>query len=142
MDVQSCLNILRDSGVDVDAAVDRLMGNGELYLKFVKRLPEQLNLAVIREALARRDAETFHFYLHTLKGFASNLGITEIAGKAQAGLIEFRAAQFRSAAKLERCLEEIEAAGEKVSAVLMEMEAAEHAHEEKGQGGTECAAPY
>ena len=130
MDTQSCLNILRDNDVDVDTAVDRLMGNDDLYLEFIKRLPEQLNLAVIREALAQKDSETFHFYLHALKGFASNLGITEIADAAQAGLIEFRATQFRNATKLEGLLDEIEASGEKFSTALGEIEEIEHVSEE------------
>lgn len=130
MDMQDCLNILRNNDVDVDTAVDRLMGNDDLYLEFIKRLPDQLNLAVIREAMAQKDAETFHFYLHALKGFASNLGITEIADAAQAGLIEFRATQFRNLTKLEGLLDEIEASGEKFSTALGEIEEIEHAGEE------------
>lgn len=121
MDMQDCLDVLRRNDVDVDSAVDRLMGNDDLYLDFVKRLPEQLNLAAIREALSRQDAETFHFYLHNLKGFAINLGINEIADAAQAGLTEFRATQFRNTAKLEGLLEEIEASAEKFSSALVEI---------------------
>ena len=135
-DMQSCLDILRNNDVDVDTAVDRLMGNDDLYLDFIKRLPDQLNLAALREALAREDAESFHFYLHDLKGFASNLGITEIADAAQAGLIEFRATQFRNATKLEGLLEEIEASGEKFSSALGEIEEIEHdggENDEKGK---------
>lgn len=131
-DMQSCLDILRNNDVDVDTAVDRLMGHNELYLEFIKRLPEELNLASIREALVQQDAEAFHFYLHGLKGFASNLGITEIADAAQAGLIEFRASQFRNTTKLEGLLEEIEASGEKFSSALGEIAEIEHASEEGG----------
>lgn len=132
MDMQTCLNILRNNDVDVDTAVDRLMGNDDLYLEFIKRLPDQMNLTVIREAMAQQDAETFHFYLHALKGFASNLGITEIADAAQAGLIEFRATQFRNVTKLEGLLDEIEASGEKFSTALGEIEEIEHSCEENG----------
>ncbi len=130
-DMQHCLEILRENDVDVDTAVDRLMGHNELYLEFIKRLPEELNLASIREALAQQDAESFHFYLHGLKGFASNLGITEIADAAQAGLIEFRATQFRNVTKLEGLLEEIEASGEKFASALGEIAEIEH---EAGEG--------
>lgn len=131
-DMQNCLEILRENDVDVDTAVDRLMGHDELYLKFIKRLPEELNLASIREALAQQDSESFHFYLHGLKGFASNLGITEIADAAQAGLIEFRATQFRNVTKLEGLLDEIEASGEKFASALGEIAEIEHAAEEDG----------
>lgn len=131
-DMQSCLDILRNNDVDVDTAVNRLMGHDELYLEFIKRLPEELNLASIREALAQQDAEAFHFYLHGLKGFASNLGITEIADAAQAALIEFRATQFRNITKLEGLLEEIEASGEKFSSALGEIAEIEHAGEAGG----------
>ena len=117
-DMQHYLNILREHDVDVDTAVGRLMGRSELYLKFIKRLPEELNLAIIREALAQQDEESFHFYLHGLKAFASNLGVTEIADTAQAGLTEFRVTKFRNTAKLESLLDDIEASGEKFASAL------------------------
>ncbi len=123
--IQSCLKILRNHDVDVDAAVGRLMGRERLYLDFVKRLPQELNLEAIRDALARQDAEEFHFYLHGLKAFASNLGVTEIADAAQAGLIEFRASQFRNVAKLESLLDDIEASGEKFASALRKIEVIE-----------------
>ena len=124
-EMQSCLDILRKNDVDVDTAVDRLMGN----LEFIKRLPEELNLAAIRQAMVQEDAESFHFYLHGLKGFAINLGITEIADAAQAGLTEFRATQFRNTTKLEGLLEEIEASGEKFASALGEIREIEEAAE-------------
>lgn len=129
-DLQSCLDVLRRNDVDVDTAVERLMGNDNMYLEFIKRLPEELNLATIREAMVQQDGETFHFYLHGLKGFASNLGITEIADAAQAGLIEFRASQFRNITKLEGLLEEIEASGEKFASAIGEIKEIEDASEE------------
>ena len=127
--MQSCLDVLRDNDVDVDNAVDRLMGNDNLYLEFIKRLPEELHLATIREALAQQDADSFHFYLHNLKGFAINLGITEIADAAQAALTEFRASQLRNVTKLEGLLEEIEALGEKFASALGEIDEIEHTGE-------------
>ena len=126
-EMQSCLDVLRNKDVDVDNAVDRLMGNDNLYLEFIKRLPEELHLATIREALKQQDAEAFHFHLHNLKGFAINLGITEIADAAQAGLTEFRASQFRNITKLQGRAEEIEASGEKLAAGLGGIEEIEHA---------------
>ena len=128
-EMQSCLDVLRDNDVDVDNAVDRLMGNDNLYLEFIKRLPEELHLATIREALAQQDADSFHFYLHNLKGFAINLGITEIADAAQAALTEFRASQFRNVTTLEGLLEEIEALGEKFASALGEIDEIEHTGE-------------
>ena len=128
-EMQSCLDVLRDNDVDVDNAVDRLMGNDNLYLEFIKRLPEELHLATIREALGQQDADSFHFYLHNLKGFAINLGFTEIADAAQAALTEFRASQFRNVTKLEGLLEEIEALGEKFASALGEIDEIEHTGE-------------
>lgn len=128
--IESCLKILRKHDVDVDTAVDRLMGREKLYLKFVKRLPEELKLEATRDALARQDAEEFHFYLHALKAFASNLGITEIADTAQAGLIEFRTSQFRNVAKLESLLDDIETSGEKFASALEKIEEIEQTTQE------------
>ena len=121
-EVQSCLDVLRNNDVDVDHAVERLMGNDNLYLEFIKRLPEELHLATIREAMLQEDEEAFHFHLHNLKGFAINLGITDIADAAQAGLTEFRASKFRNIAKMEGLLQEIEAAAEKFASALVEIQ--------------------
>lgn len=126
-EMQSCLDVLRNNDVDLDNAVERLAGNDNLYMEFIKRLPEELHLATIREALMQQDEEAFHFHLHNLKGFAINLGITEIADAAQAGLIEFRASKFRNVTKLEGLLEEIEASGEKFASALEEIEEIEDA---------------
>lgn len=131
-DMQHYLEILREHDVDVDTAVGRLMGREELYLKFIKRLPEELNLEEIREALELQDAESFHFYLHGLKAFASNLGVTEIADTAQAGLIEFRVSKFRNTAKLESLLDDIEASGEKFASALGKIVEIEQAAKEGG----------
>ena len=128
-EMQSCLNVLRNNDVDVDGAVERLMGNDNLYLEFIKRLPEELHLATIREAMAQQDGDAFHFHLHNLKGFAINLGINEIADAAQASLTEFRVSQFRNVTKLEGLLEEIEAAGEKFASALGEIREIEEAAE-------------
>lgn len=121
MDMQRRLDILRRNDVDVDPAVERLMGNDELYLDFIKRLPKELNMPALWEALSKQDGEAFHFYLHNLKGFAINLGVNEIADSAQAGLVEFRASQFRNITKLEGLLEEIEASADKFSSALVEI---------------------
>lgn len=129
-ELNSCLDVLRNNDVDVDHAVERLMGNDNLYLEFIKRLPDELNLATIREALNQQDAEAFHFHLHNLKGFAVNLGINDIADAAQAGLTEFRASEFRNITKLEGLLDEIEAAGEKFASALVEIQEIEDAGNE------------
>lgn len=129
-ELNSCLDVLRNNDVDVDHAVERLMGNDNLYLEFIKRLPDELNLATIREALNQKDAEAFHFHLHNLKGFAVNLGINDIADAAQAGLTEFRASEFRNITKLEGLLDEIEAAGEKFASALVEIQEIEDAGNE------------
>lgn len=129
-ELNNCLDVLRNNDVDVDHAVERLMGNDNLYLEFIKRLPDELNLATIREALNQKDAEAFHFHLHNLKGFAVNLGINDIADAAQAGLTEFRASEFRNITKLEGLLDEIEAAGEKFASALVEIQEIEDAGNE------------
>ena len=54
---------LTEAGVDLDKTMERFMNNEALYLKFLKRFPEDPNY---EEAF--RDA-------HTLKGVAGNLGL-------------------------------------------------------------------
>ena len=67
-------------GIDIEAALKRLMGNRKLFIKLLDDFRQNYGGVVgqIREALAREDMELAQRTVHTLKGMAGNLSATEV----------------------------------------------------------------
>ena len=66
---------LTEAGVDLDKTMERFMNNEALYLKFLKRFPEDPNYAQLKEHISTGDYEEAFRDAHTLKGVAGNLGL-------------------------------------------------------------------
>ena len=67
--------LLLDAGVDLDRTMERFMNNEGLYLKFLKRFPEDPNYAQMKENIENRQYEEAFKNAHTLKGLSGNLGL-------------------------------------------------------------------
>ena len=48
---------LTEAGVDLDKTMERFMNNEALYLKFLKRFPEDPNYAQLKEHISTGDYE-------------------------------------------------------------------------------------
>lgn len=59
---------LRQAGVDVEKAVERFMGNEDLYWKFALRFLEDKNTQMLSEALEKQDVKEAFAAAHNLKG--------------------------------------------------------------------------
>lgn len=66
---------LVDAGVDLNKTMDRFMNNEALYLKFLKRFPEDPNYVQLKEHISAGAYEEAFRDAHTLKGVAGNLGL-------------------------------------------------------------------
>lgn len=118
MEKQTFLELLEASGIQVRQALDRLMGNEELYLSFLAKLPGQLHFEDILRALGEEDEEAFYLGVHNLKGLTGNLGLTPIHDCAQAILVEFRASRFQHRNKLTALTWEAKRESEHVAALI------------------------
>lgn len=67
--------LLLEAGVDFDRTMERFMNNEGLYLKFLKRFPEDPNFAQMKENIAGGQYEEAFKNAHTLKGLSGNLGL-------------------------------------------------------------------
>ena len=67
--------LLLEAGVDLDRTMERFMNNEGLYLKFLKRFPEDPNFAQMKENIAGGQYEEAFKNAHTLKGLSGNLGL-------------------------------------------------------------------
>lgn len=76
------LHILRDGGIDAEAALSRLMGKEKIYLKYLFRFPEDRNGSLFLEAVKKQDAEAAFRAVHSLKGTASVIGAVRVSASA------------------------------------------------------------
>jgi two-component system, sensor histidine kinase and response regulator len=92
-------------GIDIEAALKRLMGNRKLFIKLLCDFGKNYGGIVgqIRDALAREDMASVRRTVHTLKGVAGNLSATKVYEAAQDMEIAIRKADHaRIAAGLDQ----------------------------------------
>jgi HPt (histidine-containing phosphotransfer) domain-containing protein len=66
--------------INIDEGLKRLVNNGKLFAKLLNKFKAE-NAGLLDEALGYTDAEDFEkakISIHTLKGVASNLALTEL----------------------------------------------------------------
>lgn len=100
MERQELFGRLERAGCHPQQALERFMNNEDLFLSFLKQLPERMNLTPLFQGLEREDEEQFYRYIHDLKGMTGNLGLTPVYDCAQAMLVEFRTSKFKHKNKL------------------------------------------
>lgn len=109
---------LSAAGVDTEKAISRFMGNQDLFISFIRRLPESMKFDEMRTYLEQQDEEAFYMAVHNLKGTAGNLGVQSIFECAQAILVELRTSNFQHSQKLNDLLSEAEAESKQLSKIL------------------------
>jgi len=72
---------MTDNVVHVNFAegVQRVMGNSKLYIKLLTKFKDGTNLNALRAAFEAWNVENIQGELHTLKGIAANLSLTELS---------------------------------------------------------------
>ena len=75
------------AGIDVDAALARMMGSEALFMRLIRKFPDDENHAQLCAAMERGDAQAALSASHTLKGVCQNLGFTNLyqPGSARRG---------------------------------------------------------
>lgn len=79
---EKLLDELKKAGVDVDGTVSRFMDNAEIYIKFLKRFPDEDRFTPVKEAAAEKDFDKLNQTAHKLKGVSANLGMTALSEAA------------------------------------------------------------
>lgn len=81
---------LEDMGAEVDDTLDRLMGDEEMYLEYLKKFPDNENISALRKAVDAGDCDTAMKEEHTLKGVTLNLGLLPLVDVCMDMLLDFR----------------------------------------------------
>lgn len=72
---------LKDMGVDVEKALERMKGNKDAYKSFLVEFFDDPDFEALNEALEEGNAKEAFDYAHGLKGMAANLGLEVIHEK-------------------------------------------------------------
>jgi HPt (histidine-containing phosphotransfer) domain-containing protein len=78
------ISALQGIGIDVNAALSRMLNKEEMYKKFLRKFREDKNTTELKtlldsaETLSPEDAEKIFHTSHTIKGVAGNLGLTAL----------------------------------------------------------------
>lgn len=81
------LETLKALGCDIDRALERFIGDEQLYLSCFDELIGDESIVLLGQALESGDNDKAFHYAHKLKGVLENMGMTE-ASKACAGIVE------------------------------------------------------
>lgn len=71
-------NDLESIGVDVDAALERMVGDEDLYAKLLEMFLDDGSLEMLESTFSDGDIEGAFNAAHSIKGTAGNLGLDDI----------------------------------------------------------------
>lgn len=80
-DEESIWDLLRENGVNVDKALERMNGNKEAYKSFLVEFFEDPDFGKLKIEILGQNARSAFEYAHGLKGMAANLGLDIIHNK-------------------------------------------------------------
>lgn len=108
---------LKDFGVDTAGALERFMGNEELFFRFLHKFTEDTNIIKLKEAIENGNRQEAFNASHTLKGLTGNLSLVKLSGLFSSQVEFLRGEQWEQATAL---MPEIEAQYEAFCNMLTE----------------------
>lgn len=106
---------LQAGGIEVDSALERMMGSEALLERLLGKFLEEPNYAALCAALERGEPEAAAAAAHGLKGACGNLSMTALYGLFTRQVDALRAGEL---AEAERLMEEIAPAYAAVTAAI------------------------
>lgn len=110
---------LVDAGINVDAALERFMGNENLLTRFLLKFSKDTNYTRLLDAMEKEDYKDAFEAAHALKGLSGNLSMDDLyeaAGKATECL---RHEKYEEA---KECMPDVKKEYERVSKVVDTLE--------------------
>ena len=91
---------LAKAGIDAYSGIERFMGNEALFVKFLRRFPEDPNFGKLEAAVDCGDTKTAFEAAHTLKGVCGNLSMTELLRLVSSQVELLRAGELDEASEM------------------------------------------
>lgn len=114
MDVQKKANLLA-GGINVDAALDRFMGNEAMLLKYLNRFLNEKSYVALSQAIKEDDKEAALSAAHTLKNVCGTIGCEDMSQMVINQELAMRQDNWASAKDM---MQPIETAYNEICAVL------------------------
>ncbi len=89
--------LLEAIGVDIPAAKERFMGNGELYFRFLYKIVDHPQFDELKKAFQAGDKRQALTMSHNLKSLTGNLSLIKLHGLLAAQVIKLREDDWDSA---------------------------------------------
>lgn len=70
--------MLEEYGINVVSGTTRFGGNNALYLKYLKKFPQEDSFNKLEQALEAQDVDAAYLAAHTIKGVAGNLSVDSV----------------------------------------------------------------
>lgn len=93
-------------GAETTDALERFMGDAQMYEKYLSRFPQEVTMEELRQAVAAKDYVTAEKKVHAFKGIVKNLGLVPLADHAVDMLEELRDGDLKAALEAYQGLEE------------------------------------
>lgn len=110
---------LVDAGVNVDAALERFMGNEKLLTRFLLKFSQDTNYTRLKNAMEKEDYKDAFEAAHALKGLSGNLSMDDLYEAAGRATECLRHEKYEEA---KACMPEVEKEYERVSKVVGTLE--------------------
>lgn len=94
-------------GIDTDAGIRHTGGCQALYLRFLKRFPEDPSYSQLASALKDGCFEDAYIHAHTLKGLCAQLGITALMSPAERLCAMLKSGDLQSLVMAKNVLDEM-----------------------------------
>lgn len=85
---------LKEAGVDVEGSLDRFMGNEDLYMRFLRKFPEDSNYVEMVKNMREKDYDSLLKSSHALKGLTGNLGMDYLYERLSTMVEDLRAGRY------------------------------------------------
>ena len=110
---------MEEQGIDVKGALGRMMGNEKLFVRIMKKFPNDASFGNLKAALEQKDYESAFEQAHALKGVSGNLGLRPLM---EADIVVLEKLRHRETAGLEEDMEKLTAIYEETCGILNELE--------------------
>ena len=94
-------------GIDMAEGICRTGGNSQIYLRFIKRFPDDPTFHLLTAAFEKKHFQEAYVYAHTLKGLCAQLGITALISPAEHICTLLKSCDSTSLSMAENLLEEM-----------------------------------
>lgn len=103
---ESIKHLMVESGINVDAALDFMMGSEKMFFKYLYRFLEDPTFPTLFESLAQGKKEESRIAAHSLKSITATLGLEELNKRIKAQELALKEGRWEEGLAMEPSVRE------------------------------------